>query len=791
MASGPYGAVIQQIHRLFQGGSVGGLSEWQLLDRYVTRRDESAFEALVARHGPMVLGVCRRVLDDPHAVEDAFQATFLVLVRKARSLGEHDAIGHWLYGVACRVALRARSEAARRRVLEKQVVTAEGVSLGDEPGRSEIAALLDDELSRLPAKYRAPVVLCYLEGLTHDEAARQLCWPVGTVKGRLARARELLRTRLARRGLLPAVGLLTATLARDASAAVPDSLIQTTVQAATRLSGGGTTGVVVSATVAQLMEGGLSTMFMTKLKVGAAILGTCGGLVLGAWALAQPSGEGRPKPGETRAESKPDRGAVVADKERSLRDKLDESIPLRFQGAPLADVLKFIKSATQGPNDSGVPIYVDPDGLKEAGATVDSPVTIDTKNIPLKASLDAMLRPLTLGATTRDGLLVVSSRQEIAFIELRKLAEKLDQKTGPSKEPDGSAETERSSPAALLKRVEEREKSPEARAKTNLILSKLEEPISMSFTQETPLEDVLKYIKKATMGPNDNGIPIYVDPVGLQEAEKTMTSRVTIDLEGVPLKTTLRLVLKQLGLTYAVKDGLLTITSESSEDSPTPVLELADRATRGELTLGEMNDLVELLRVRAEIIRYEAGIVTSPPAASDAPAAKPANAAPNNPALAAPKVLNPSNPAFRANAAPNNPALADPDEAETAKKTNAIFAALNKVVAVHFKETPLREAIKVIQKATAGPGLPNGIPIYVDPSGLVGQPGGVEPWVTIDLDGVKLKTSLSLMLGQLQHTYTVTEGLLIIAPTGSSALQVGRMGGGGGGGGMGLGGGFR
>src|SRR5947199_4120753 len=114
MASGSYGAVLRQIHRLFERGSVGGLTEWQLLHRYATGRDESAFEALVARHGPMVLGVCRRVLDDPHAAEDAFQATFLVLVRKARSLGEHDAIGHWLYGVACRVALRARSEAARR-----------------------------------------------------------------------------------------------------------------------------------------------------------------------------------------------------------------------------------------------------------------------------------------------------------------------------------------------------------------------------------------------------------------------------------------------------------------------------------------------------------------------------------------------------------------------------------------------------------------------------------------------------------------------------------------------------
>src|SRR3954467_2871445 len=105
MASRHYGEVLQQIQRLFHGGSVGGLTEWQLLDRYANNRDEAAFEALVARHGPMARGVCRRLLGDPHAVEDAFQATFLVLVRKARTLGEHDAIGHWLHGVACRVAL--------------------------------------------------------------------------------------------------------------------------------------------------------------------------------------------------------------------------------------------------------------------------------------------------------------------------------------------------------------------------------------------------------------------------------------------------------------------------------------------------------------------------------------------------------------------------------------------------------------------------------------------------------------------------------------------------------------
>ena len=171
--------------RIFRGETVVGLSEWQLLERYLHHRDEVAFEALVARHGPMVQGVCRRMLASSTDADDAFQATFLVLVRKARQLGPSDAIGPWLYGVATRVALRARSEVARRRRI--QPITSEiGDAIDVREGADwESNEILDQELSRLPTKYRHPIVLCYLEGRTHEEAARQLKWPIGTVKGRL------------------------------------------------------------------------------------------------------------------------------------------------------------------------------------------------------------------------------------------------------------------------------------------------------------------------------------------------------------------------------------------------------------------------------------------------------------------------------------------------------------------------------------------------------------------------------------------------------------------------------
>jgi RNA polymerase sigma factor (sigma-70 family) len=259
-----------------------------LLDRYRTGRDEAAFEALVARHGPMVLGVCRRALDDPHAVEDAFQATFLVLVRRAGSLGPRDAIGHWLYGVACRVALRARCETARRRAREVPVGRAvnlvHAVTNGSE--EKELARILVEELLRLPPKYRAPVVLCYLEGLTHEEAALQLRWPIGSVKGRLARAKELLRGRLARRGLVPTAGLAAAAVGCHASAAVPAMLRHAATQAALAMNTGGVAAEAVSASVVRLIEGVHSAMFLTKLKVTATVLAACGGLTLGASALS-------------------------------------------------------------------------------------------------------------------------------------------------------------------------------------------------------------------------------------------------------------------------------------------------------------------------------------------------------------------------------------------------------------------------------------------------------------------------------------------------------------------------
>jgi RNA polymerase sigma factor (sigma-70 family) len=290
MAGGRSGAVFHQIRRIFGAGSVRGLDEGQLLARFVETRDEAAFEGLVARFGPMVLGVCRQLIPDRHAAEDAFQATFLVLAKKAPSIRDGDRLGNWLYGVALKVAKRSRTDQFRRRSREEESPhnMPEPIGPGPSSDDPDLGPVLHEELSRLPEKYRAPVVLCYLEGRTYEEAARRLGWPVGTVKGRLSRAKDLLRERLGRRGVTASSTLLAAALAQPAEASVPGPLLDQTVKAAMALAAGGVTAAGLgSASAVALAEGVLATMTLSKWKLSAAaIVGL--GLATGGIAMGMP-----------------------------------------------------------------------------------------------------------------------------------------------------------------------------------------------------------------------------------------------------------------------------------------------------------------------------------------------------------------------------------------------------------------------------------------------------------------------------------------------------------------------
>jgi RNA polymerase sigma factor (sigma-70 family) len=241
-------------------------SDGELLDRYLARQDQDAFEALVRRLGPMVFGVCRRILGNSHDVEDAFQASFLVLVRKAASIVPRENVAGWLHGVAYRAALKARSNLNRLRARERQVQNLpEPVTL-EEGIWQDVVPLLDRELHRLPPKLRLPIVLCHLEGKTRKEAASQLGWPPGTVAGRLAEGRALLARRLARYGVRVSAGMLAAVLPQQASSAcVPMALVSSTVQAAmSRAAGKAAAG---SASAAAIAEGVIKAMLLTRLKI--------------------------------------------------------------------------------------------------------------------------------------------------------------------------------------------------------------------------------------------------------------------------------------------------------------------------------------------------------------------------------------------------------------------------------------------------------------------------------------------------------------------------------------------
>jgi RNA polymerase sigma factor (sigma-70 family) len=268
MATGPMGGVLQCLRRAALRREGADLPDGTLLGRFIDERDDGAFEALVRRHGPMVLGVCRRLLHDPHDAEDAFQATFLVLVRRAADVRPRELVANWLHGVACRTALKARTLAARRRRRERQVTEMPEPCRVPPESFDDLRHVLDEELSRLSQSFRAPIILCLLEGKSHQEAARQLGWPQGTVSGRLSRGRALLARRLARRGILLSAGSLALVVSeRTASACVPPPLLASTVEAAGRLAAGRAATGLVSARVAGLAEGVVRTMLLNRIKV--------------------------------------------------------------------------------------------------------------------------------------------------------------------------------------------------------------------------------------------------------------------------------------------------------------------------------------------------------------------------------------------------------------------------------------------------------------------------------------------------------------------------------------------
>lgn len=506
--------------RLFESGAATGLSEAELLERFAHRGDESAFEALVERHGPMVLGVCRRRLRDPNDVDDAFQAVFLVLFRKAGTLRRADRLGAWLHGVALKISLRAQSLAAVREAKTRgaQPRRSSSPDPAEAVGRAEESARLHEEVQRLPGRYRSAVVACYFEGRTHEEAAELLGWPLGTVKGRLARARDLLRKRLERQGLAVSPAVLADRLAAPAlRPTVPPSLVSSTIQSALMKT------EALPLSIRILVEGVLKAMILAQAKAVVVPLSlvVAGLLVVGGSVGAYSGDDKKPEPKDkTPARAKP---------EKKAQKKADGDEPKYIQNR-VFPMPKMVPGAGMG-NSPDVEGEAGRLGRGRLGHGVAAPEMGQMQEMePLMMPGPGMMMGGGLMGPARKGRApmsreeVAKTRQEIAGL------------------------------SATVAKFEEN-------AANKAALAALDKPFSLRLAEKSTLDDLLKKIKTELITDDGDAIPVYVDPQGLEEAGASFKSPVTIDLENVPLKFSLRLALKQMDLAYCVREGVVIISS--------------------------------------------------------------------------------------------------------------------------------------------------------------------------------------------------------------------------------------
>ena len=345
--------LLKRAETLFRTGTAAGLSDGQLVERFVQRRDgagEAAFAALVDRHGAMVLRICRQVLGDPHDAQDASQATFLVLARRAGSIGRRESVASWLHGVAVRVAAKARQAESRRRTREQRAVELMAMRYTVGGGTDECPerwVLLHDELGRLHASFREPLILCYLEGLTQEQAAAQLRCPLGTVQSRLAHGRAKLKSRLRKRGFEPAVVLSEAGRGTQHLAPTPEAWAEATIRLAMKFTRANAPAIVDGGVSAALAEETLKAMMLGKVKITAAMVLFAAVLVSAAvtWggpnrnvttqravliAAALPAEKPEPQPAQKRAPAQPE--WIMRTIRGTVRDEQGRPIPKAWIG---------------------------------------------------------------------------------------------------------------------------------------------------------------------------------------------------------------------------------------------------------------------------------------------------------------------------------------------------------------------------------------------------------------------------------------------------------------------------
>jgi RNA polymerase sigma factor (sigma-70 family) len=422
MGNGLNGSALLQVARVFRDGSLVGMSDQEILERFVESRDEMAFEAILTRHGPMVRRVCQQMLFNTHDVDDAVQAVFLALVRKAKTIRIEDSLGPWLYTVAGRVAARARSKRRKRWARESFKAIPPEPSYSSTAGNSEIPGIIHDELGRLPERLRAPLVLCYLKGLTHDVAARQLDCPVGTVRSRLARARDLLHTRITRRGLTltaaAVAGALESNAAATTSSHLPASLVRSITASAVQMLP--RNGMGLSSSFAMILEGVLNVLPVKKV----AVLATAISVGTIAFAVVERTTVGQTPPPKSQASQSPDgprphdlpgeQISVLPQLETkkdpyvlAIEAKLNEKVSVHIDKQPLGEAVSYLQ------NYSGVNIVLDPKALSEEGVTSSSPVSLTAEQVPMKSVLKLLLRPLGLTFKIEDEVVLITSPQAV------------------------------------------------------------------------------------------------------------------------------------------------------------------------------------------------------------------------------------------------------------------------------------------------------------------------------------------------------------------------------------------
>jgi RNA polymerase sigma factor (sigma-70 family) len=499
----------------------------------------------------MVWGVCRRVLHNHQDAEDAFQATFLVLIRKAASVEPKEMVANWLYGVAHQTALKARATAARRMGREKQVVEIPEPAVEAQDGWQELRPLLDQELSRLPEKYRVPIVLCDLEGKTRKEAARQIGWPEGTVAGRLATARKMLAKRLARYGLPVSSGALAALVPQNgATASVPPSVVSSTIKAASLLAAGqAATAGLISVEVAALTRGVLTTMLLTKLRLVFVVL-LIGGIAatgtsvstrfFGAQANATEQAHKTTSKTLAKDESKAIQAANPTVKQDSGRPTGDSKVQVppkerRVPPSTLVSIDKIIPASVQRIRDTlAKPVSLEngfPDNttLREAteflSSNFDVPILVDTQAFKTEGNDAVEETPVKL--------------RKIIGIKLDTVLRLLlDQVNG-----------------TYLIRTSYIEVVPLERARPELWKKArgLAPTVNASFT-DRPLAEALRELA------DESGISVVIDA----RAREKATTKVTATLNNVPIDTAVLVLADMADLRMVVLANVLYVTTKEN-----------------------------------------------------------------------------------------------------------------------------------------------------------------------------------------------------------------------------------